>query len=181
MKLKAIMFLALLCTSAIGYALPTVENNTPEAVVDRFVQAWNSHDKSKFDLLFTEDAYLVQTVGSRIEGRANIVADFGKAFEASKKETTIVVSDIVAHSLRPDVAVVLFRTGFIGQEQPRAVLLVVIKQSEEWRIAALQLTKPDLPHPAVRLKALKEMFDQKLITPDEYERTRKALIDRIGS
>lgn len=48
MKLKAIMFLALLCTPTIGYALPTVENNTPEAVVDRFVQAWNSHDKSKF-------------------------------------------------------------------------------------------------------------------------------------
>lgn len=109
------------------------------------------------------------------------MADFGKAFEASKKETTIVASDIVAHALRPDVAVVLFRTGFIGQEQPRAVLLVVIKQSEEWRIAALQLTKPDLPHPAVRLKALKEMLDQKLIAHDEYERTRKALIDRIGS
>jgi hypothetical protein len=52
-----------------------------------------------------------------------------------------------------------------------------MKLPEEWRIAALQLTKPDLPHPTVRLKALKDMLDQKLINPQEYERKRKALVD----
>ena len=33
--------------------------------------------------------------------------------------------------------------------------------------------------PADRLNALKELLDQKLITPEEYESKRKALIDRI--
>jgi uncharacterized protein (TIGR02246 family) len=178
-KPKAIMFLVLVSSFLFIRASPAAENSGPESVVGRFVQAWNAHDQNAIASVFAEDAYLVQNVNSRIAGRENIVADFKKAFETSKKTTVLAASDIVVHSLRPDVAVILFRTQFVGQEQPRAVLLVVMKQSEEWRVAALQITKPDLPHPAVRLKALKDMLDQKLISPQEYERKRKALIDGI--
>jgi uncharacterized protein (TIGR02246 family) len=179
MKLRSTMLFLLLFSFFLAPTSPAA-SKSPEAVIERFVRAWNSHDEDEIASIFTEDAYLVQTVKSRIEGRENIAADFKKAFETSKKATTLVASDIVVHPIRPDVAVILFRTGFLGEEQPRAVLLVAVEQSEEWRIAALQLAKPELPHPAVRLKALKEMLDQKIITTEEYERTRKALIDGVG-
>lgn len=179
MKAKISSSLALLLIPVIGYAQSAAESNPPVAVVDSFVRAWNSHDTNALEQLFIEDAYLVQNVGSRIEGRSNIVADFAKAFETSKKQTTIEASDVVVRSLRPDVAAILFRTRFVGQDEPRAVIFVV-EHSENWRIAALQLTKPALPHPAVRLKALSEMLDQKLITTEEYERTRRTLLDQIA-
>ena len=81
MKRKAALFFVLLFASLLAFASPPVEIKSPEAVADRFVQAWNSHDKNEFDRLFAEDAYLVPGVDARLEGRANIVADLGKAHE----------------------------------------------------------------------------------------------------
>lgn len=179
MKLKAIVLFALLSASLSACASPAAEDKGPEAAVDRFVQAWNSHDGNKIASVFTEDGYVVYAVDLRTQGRANIATEMGQAHANWAKTTTMKASDIAVRPLGPDAAAILFRTEFVGQQQPRAVLLAVVKASGEWRIAALQLTKPDSPHPSIRLKALQDMLDKKSITPEEYERKRKALIDGI--
>ena len=121
----------------------------PESLADRFVQAWNAHDTSAFKELFVPDAYWVPGVDSRLDGRDSIVSDLGKAHETWAKATTMgVISGSVSSRLvHPDVAVVLFHAGFRQSDGTlttpgNALLLVVVKQPDGWRISAGQLTKP---------------------------------------
>jgi uncharacterized protein (TIGR02246 family) len=155
MKCKVILFAVLLFTSLLALASPPAKTHSPDAVAAGFVQAWNSHDKNEFTRLFIENAYWVPAVDVRLDGREKIVADLGKAHQTWAKETTMGASDMVVRPLRPDVAVVLFHAGFLDKDGKlmapgNALLLVVVKQAEGWRIAAGQLTKPgstNMPRP----------------------------------
>jgi uncharacterized protein (TIGR02246 family) len=125
--------------------------DTPEleSLADRFVQAWNTHDTSVFKKLFVASAYWVPTVDSRLDGRDNILADLGKAHETWARTTTMGINSgsISTRFVHPDVAVVLFQAGFRQADGTlttpgNAVLLVAVKQSDGWQIAAGQITKP---------------------------------------
>ena len=139
----------LLFSAFIARAADPVDTAGPESLADRFVQAWNTHDTSAFKELFVPNAYWVPTVDSRLDGRDNILADLGKAHETWAKTTTMGVSrgSVSSRLVQPDVAVVLFHTGFRQADGTlttpgNAVLLVVVKQSDGWKIAAGQITKP---------------------------------------
>jgi hypothetical protein len=54
----------------VGFASPAVMADSPAATAERFVEAWNSHDKGAFVSLFTEDAYWVPVVDVRLDGNA---------------------------------------------------------------------------------------------------------------
>ena len=49
------------------------QSANPEAVLDDFVKAWNSHEPKAFDRLFIDDAIWVPVAEARTEGRRNIV------------------------------------------------------------------------------------------------------------
>src|SRR5204863_6767050 len=49
---------------------------TPEAIVDDFVKAWNSHDVKAFDWLFTADAVWVPAAEARIVGDTDVIKGF---------------------------------------------------------------------------------------------------------
>lgn len=147
MRSNVILFSAMMFSSLVGFASPRVIADNPSAVADRFVAAWNSHDKNEFAPLFTENAYWVPVVDARLDGRKDIVADLEKAHETWARSTTMGASDVVVRHLSPDIAVVLLHAGFLNKDgkltvPSNALLLVVVKQAEEWRIAAGQLTKP---------------------------------------
>jgi len=117
-----------------------------KTIVDDFVKAWNTHDMKAFDRLFTNEAIWVPVAEVRDEGRINIVKDLGEAHATWAKTTTVVPSAIKIQSLRSDIAVLLFHVNFVesGKQVPgidRAMLIVAVKESDGWKIAAGQITK----------------------------------------
>ncbi len=139
-------FVALFLASALFAAKAAAQSTTPEAVVDDFVKAWNSHDVKVFDRLFTEDAIWVPVAEVRVVGHADVVKGFEDIHNTWAKKTTITAKDTKVQLVRPDVAVILFHAKYVqdGKEVPvldRAMILVVVKGADGWKIAAGQLTK----------------------------------------
>ena len=118
----------------------------PEAVVQRFVNAWNSHDMEAFNQLFADDAIWVPVAESRLQGRAAILEDFTLA-PTWAKTTTIASSELTVQKLSPAVSALFLRLRYLdadGQTNPgvnHAVLIVAVKESGLWKIASGQITK----------------------------------------
>ena len=133
-------------------ASSSAQSASPEAVVDDFVKAWNSHDMKAWGRLFTDEAIWVTVAESRTAGRSSIVKDFGEAHATWAKDTAVVQSAIEVRRVSADVAVILFRAGFLDKQRKlipdsnRALLVVAVRQSDGWRIAAGQLAHPS-PRP----------------------------------
>jgi uncharacterized protein (TIGR02246 family) len=132
--------------SALIVATTAAQSATPEAVVDDFVKAWNSHDVKAFDRLFTEEAIWVPVAETRVVGHADVIKGFEEIHTTWAKKTTITAKDVKVQSVRPDVVVLLFHAKFVenGKEVPvldRAMIMVAVKQADGWRIAVGQLTK----------------------------------------
>lgn len=132
-------------------ASSSAQSASPETLIDDYGKAWNSHDGKAFERLFTDDVIWVDGQGKRTEGRiGKDLADIHTM--AWAKETTVTQSAIKVRTLRPDVAVILFHGTLVAQQQgkrieaDRAMIVVAVKGSDGWRIAAGQITKPD-PRP----------------------------------
>src|SRR5690242_14850576 len=80
---------ALILAASISAAEVRAESATPEAVVDDFIKAWNSHDMKAFDRLFTEDAIWIPLAEVTDEGRANILKDLAEAHNTWAQTTTL--------------------------------------------------------------------------------------------
>ncbi len=128
-------------------AAATAAPATPELTAQAFVDAWNSHEAGNFEGLFTEDAWWVPVVETRLSGRAQIVADLKQAHAVWARHTTLTASDVVVSPLSEHAAAVLFKAGFLGKdgrrmEPPNVLLLAVVRTPDGWRIKAGQLSKP---------------------------------------
>lgn len=127
----------------------SAESTGPDSLIERFVQAWGSHDMKAFESLFTADATWAPTFDARDEGRDAIVADLRRAHENWAKATSLVASKPLVKLVRPDVATVQFNVAVMRgkDDKPldRTLLLVASKESDGWKITAGQLTKPNCP------------------------------------
>jgi uncharacterized protein (TIGR02246 family) len=126
--------------------MSAAQSSTPVVLVDDFLKAWNSHDAKAFDRLFAQDAIWVPVAQTRVVGHADVVKEFEQIHTTWAKKTTIIARDIKVQNIRPDVAVILFQGKFVqdAKEAPlldRAIIMVVVKQGAEWRIAAGQDAK----------------------------------------
>lgn len=123
------------------------QDRGPEAVVQRFVNAWNSHDMAAFRQLFADDALWVPVAESRLQGRAAILKDFTLIHTTWAKTTTIAASEVTVQKLSPTVSALFLRLRYLdaeGHTSPgvnHAVLIVAVKESGLWKIAAGQITK----------------------------------------
>jgi uncharacterized protein (TIGR02246 family) len=120
----------------------------PVGAITAFVSVWNGHDMTGLGELFTEGAVWVPVFESRLDGREAIVADFKQIHDDWAGDTTIAISDVEPRLVAPHVAVVTFKTAFMGDGQPvpgagRAMMLTVVREGLVWRIAAGQVTKPE--------------------------------------
>jgi uncharacterized protein (TIGR02246 family) len=127
-------------------ATSAAQSATPVAVIDDFLKAWNSHDAKAFDRLFTQDAIWVPVAETRVAGHADVIKEFEQIHTTWAKKTTIIARDVKVQSVRPDVAVILFQAKFVqdAKEVPvldRSMIMVAVKQTDGWRIAAGQFTK----------------------------------------
>ncbi len=138
--------IAALFVSGFLAATAAAQSASPEAVVQDFVSAWNSHDVKVFDRLFSDDTIWVPVAEARVIGHRDVIKGFEEIHTTWAKSTTITASDIKVQTVRPDVAVILFHARYLkdGKEVPgldRAMMIVAVKQPDGWRISAGQLTK----------------------------------------
>jgi uncharacterized protein (TIGR02246 family) len=130
-------------------ALAAAPVATADALVERFVAAWNSHDLAAFEKLFGPDVTWVATFDARNEGREAVLKDFRIAHEGWAKSSSVAASDALVTNPRPDVAIVQFNLMMtMGQgKEPlgRTLLLVATREADGWKITAGQLTKPNCP------------------------------------
>jgi len=126
----------------------------PDALVDGFLRAFNTHDAKAFGSLFTEDADWVSVAGIRVKGRAGIQAEHEKAFTTFFKSATLASTGTTVRLVRPDVAVVHFNWELTGQVDkegkvaaPRrgVITIVATKEEDQWRITAGQNTNTFVP------------------------------------
>ena len=138
--------IAALFVCAFFAAAAPAQSAGPEAVVQDFVNAWNSHDVKAFDRLFTDDAIWVPVAETRVVGHHDVIEGFEEIHTTWAKKTTITAKDTKVQLVRPDVAIILFHAKYLedGKEVPvldRAMIIVAVKEADGWKIAAGQLTK----------------------------------------
>jgi uncharacterized protein (TIGR02246 family) len=122
------------------------------AAVIAFQEAWNHHDMKAMTNVFTEDADLINVVGTRWQGRANIVKALGVFHREMFKNEQIHFEEMTIRSLTPNVAVaVAVQTGSgemvlpdgLGPRKPMGEQLdtfVVVKRDGAWKVAHGQNT-----------------------------------------
>ena len=116
-------------------------------IVDEFVKAWNSHDMNAFAELFADEAIWIPVAESRLKGRNSILKDFNLIHTTWAQATTVASSEVTVQTVRPDVATIAFRLGYVDREgntvpeDRHAVLIVAVKHAGRWRIASGQITK----------------------------------------
>ena len=142
---RYLVFLLLLtsCGSAPSAA------TTPEIVIDRFMQAWNSHDMSGICRVFAEDADWVSVNGSRVKGCEEIQSLLGKEHAAWARTTTIAKTSSSIKFLSRDAALVHLHWEMTGAPARAGApvgplrgvtLFATAKRGANWVVVAGQVT-----------------------------------------
>jgi uncharacterized protein (TIGR02246 family) len=130
------------------------EDDRPQALVDRFVRAWNAHDANALGELFTEEADFVNAEGQWSKGRAWIRAQLERAHATRFKGTTLVETNTTLRMAREDVAVLHFQWELSGELDAAGkrsptrhgiMQIVAVQEVRGWRILSAQDTKVPPP------------------------------------
>ena len=126
-------------------------------VETRQQEAWNRHDAKAYADLFSEDADLVNIVGWRWKGRAEIERKLTDAYVFVFRESVLTVKDVDVKFLTSDIAIVHVGWTMTGARTPKGIpepqqgiqIQALQKQSGKWLISAFQNTTqvPEMPFP----------------------------------
>jgi uncharacterized protein (TIGR02246 family) len=126
-------------------------------VETRQQEAWNRHDAKAYADLFTEDADLVNVVGWRWKGRAEIEKKLTDAYVFVFRESVLTIKDVDVKFLAPEIAVAHVRWTMVGARTPKGIpepqqgiqIQILQKQSGKWLITTFQNTNqlPEMPFP----------------------------------
>ena len=117
-----------------------------------FQEAWNHHDMKAMGEVFTEDADLINVVGTRWQGKADIVKALSVFHREMFKNEQIYLAQITIRSITPNVAVaVAVQTGSgemvlpdgLGPRKPLGEQLdtfVLVNHEGVWKVAHGQNT-----------------------------------------
>ena len=143
----------LFATAANSRSQKRFDESGIRAAVIAFQEAWNQHDMKAMGNVFTEDADLINVVGTRWQGRANIVKALGIFHREMFKNEQIYFGEITIRSVTADVAVaVAIQTGsgemtlpegHGRKETPSGSQLdtfVVVKRDDTWKVTHVQNT-----------------------------------------
>ena len=149
---RALLFVALLVL-----ALPArgpAEDDRPQALVDRFVRAWNAHDPAALGELFSEEADFVNADGVWSQGRAWIRAQLERGHGTRFKNSTLVETNTRTRMVKDNVAVMHFQwelSGEVdaaGKPMPKrhgVMQIVAVEEVRGWRILSAQDTRVPPP------------------------------------
>lgn len=129
--------------------MPTTDEAVVKQLLDELVDAWNRGDAEAYGARFLDDATFTNVNGMFHEGREEFDRRHEEIFHGAMKGTTITLTARKLRFLRQDIAIVDTDCGVFGAlvqppgVQPGAdgalrtcLLLVLVKQSGSWRIAA---------------------------------------------
>jgi uncharacterized protein (TIGR02246 family) len=141
--LRPALALLLLATLA-GPARPAdfAVQARPEAVAERFIEAWNAHAPHSFGIVLVKDADWVTASGIVLRGRDDIVGYLGREHETWARDTRMTAVRIHSRLVSRHTVVVRLEweisdaaTSFPGVTQ-----FVVTRSDGEWRVASGQVT-----------------------------------------
>jgi uncharacterized protein (TIGR02246 family) len=129
-----------------------------ESLMQRHVQAWNTHDRAAFEALFTDDADFVNVLGHHRHGRTGIGEDFEQIHRTFMRNTAIQMESSTIRTIDAHTAIAHISWSMTGMEQVpgwdvpevrHGILLYVAVQSEgQWKIRVVQNTeKMEVPMP----------------------------------
>lgn len=113
-------------------------------VLIEYQHAWNNHDMTALEELFTDDAHWVNIVGMHWQGKAAIIKAHSVFHRTIFQKTELTFGDMGIRAITPDVAaaVVTAKVGTFrtpdGAERPSAdnrISFVLTKRDGTWRIA----------------------------------------------
>lgn len=122
-------------------------------VLDRLSEAWNAGDATAYGGLFTEDADYVTFFGLNLPGRKAIEDGHRALFEGPLKGSRLSGGGPrKVRFVRPDVAIVVAGGGSSLNGEAKAdagrestVTFVLVRESDDWRIASFQNTRVSSP------------------------------------
>ena len=86
--------------------------------LDRFRDAWNTHDAHAFALTFTDDADFTNVAGAHAQGRANVEAFHAPVFAGIFKDSHQTAKIRSIRFLKPDLAAVDVDWEMTGAKSP---------------------------------------------------------------
>jgi uncharacterized protein (TIGR02246 family) len=121
----------------------------PDALVNGFVAAWNSHDAAAFGKLFAADADWVTASGLRLRGRDRIQAYLAEEHATWAKTTRMQVTNVHLRRLNPDTVTVFFEweitDAAAGSSRRGNNVFVATRSGAGWSIGAGQVARKPAP------------------------------------
>lgn len=152
-----VIVIGLFCPSFLSaQTLSKTDETAIRASVIAFQDAWNHHDMKSMGDVFTEDGDLINVLGTRWRGRAEIVKALGVYHRVMFQKEQIHFHDITVRTITPEVAeAVVVQTGSGEMVLPEGHGLrkvptgsqldtfVVVKRAGIWKVAHGQNTTID--------------------------------------
>jgi uncharacterized protein (TIGR02246 family) len=149
--LAAALFLGLATQAHGAGGVRSADDAAIRAVEARQVQTWNAHDIRGYVALFTEDADVVNVLGWRWRGRAELERKLTLAHGSVFRTSVLTLEAVDIRLVAPSVAVVQVTWRMAGAQAPEAGVQtqVLERGAGGWRISAFQNTNsvPERPFP----------------------------------
>lgn len=134
-----------------SYPLPHEDETAIRAIVQGMMDAWNEHDAARFATPFAGDADYVIVDGRHIQGRAAIQDGHMTLFKGLYRDSYNEYRVEQIRLLRQDVAVAHVMAHLVFQLEGREQVgharfsLVLLKEADQWQVAAFQNTPIQKP------------------------------------
>lgn len=121
------------------------------ALVDAFVNAWNTHDVRAFGRLYADDADWVTVGGERHKGRVAVEGVLAKEHAGWARTTILRETGVAVRAIDSENAIVMFKWEITRTEESGVTplrgntLLVAAKRDGRWIITAGQAAAVPLP------------------------------------
>jgi uncharacterized protein (TIGR02246 family) len=126
-----------------GSGSRAADEKAVRALIDRYVNARDARDEKAIESLFTADADQYTTAGEWRRGRPKVVTGTAESTKQNPGARSIPIESV--RFVTPDVAVVDGPYNIAGSTQKRWTTIVVKREADGWRIAAVRNMTPTGP------------------------------------
>jgi uncharacterized protein (TIGR02246 family) len=137
-----IIMIVCLLAAPMGAQAPAASNEESRvaAVIENYVKARNARDPKAIEALFTADADQYTTGGEWRRGRAHVIPGTARSTNQNPGIRSIALAAV--RFITPDVAIADGTYTIAGSDVPRWTTIVLKREAEEWRIAAIRNMLP---------------------------------------
>jgi uncharacterized protein (TIGR02246 family) len=124
-------------------AMSSQDMDAIRAVLIEYQDAWNTHDMTALEELFTDDAHWVNIVGMHWHGKAAIIKAHSVFHRTIFRKTGLTFGDIGVRAISPDVAAAVvtatvgtFRTpdGAVRPSADNRLSFILTRREGTWRV-----------------------------------------------